>query len=132
MKYLFITFLIIFHSASFAKWHLLGVTKDAYGDREEYYDDELIGKGNFPKLWILRNYKQGYKDPQGDVYFSSKNLYEFSCSDRQIRNLNITQYSDTFGKGSIVFQTSPGYKNQWSEVLPESISMAYYSVVCKK
>lgn len=126
----FITFCILTNSA-FAKWQFLGTVSDEQGDRDEFYDDTPIGKGNFPKLWILRNYKKGYKDSAGDVYFSEKNLYEFSCKEREYRNRSMIQYADNFGQGNIIYNTSSNYQPKWYSIPPETTVDAWYKIVCK-
>lgn len=123
--------MVFFHTGVFAKWVFLGTVTGPQGPRSEYYDDTPIGKGNFPKLWIMRNYEKGFKDEQGDVYFSEKNLYEFSCNDNQIRLVSITQYSDNFGKGNVTYTTSSNFKGTWKDITPETTVSVWKTTVCK-
>ena len=109
----------------------MGTVENSKGDRDEYYDDDPIGKGNFPKIWILRNYQKGYRDDSGDVYFSEKILYEFSSKEREIRVLTMTQYADNFGKGNVVYTTPASFQPKWRPVTPESTSSVWHKTVCK-
>ncbi len=127
MKYLFALTIILFHATSFAKWQYIGTIEG----REDFYDDVPIGKGNFPKLWILKNYKNGYRDSGGDVYFSEKILYEFSCREREYRLITMTQYADNFGNGKIIYATSPNYQPKWIEIPPDSIPSDWHKIACK-
>ena len=131
MKYLIAVSIIFIHATSFAKWQFIGTVPSDRGDREEYYDDVPIGKGNFPRLWILRDYKNGYRDSGGDVYFSEKNLYEFSCKDREIRTLSMNQYSDNFGGGNIIYSTAQNFQGKWTVIVPGATASDWYKIVCK-
>jgi hypothetical protein len=129
MKYLFALTIILFHATSFAKWQYIGHLSEE--NRDEYYDDAPIGKGNFPKIWILWNYKKGHRDKSGDVIFSQKSLYEFSCRDREVRLINMTQYDDNFAAGKIIYSTASNYKPKWDEIPPGTIVSDWYKIVCK-
>jgi len=130
MRFLIATLIILFHTTSFAKWQFLGTVVNEKGDSDQYYDDALIKKGNFPKIWILKNYKNGFRDEDGDVYFSEKTLYEFSCKEREYRLVNMTQYSDNLGKGKVTYTTSEKYLPKWRAIVPDSIVSVWHGIIC--
>ena len=131
MKYLIVATIVFFQATSFAKWKFIGTETVDQGDVEEYYDDVPLGKGNFPRLWILRDYKNGYRDSGGDVYFSEKILYEFSCREREFRLITMTQHADNLGIGKIIYATSSNYQPKWRAIPPDSIAKKWLQIACK-
>ncbi|CAM8620180.1 hypothetical protein MCEMAEM21_01059 [Oxalobacteraceae bacterium] len=113
-----------------AEWTYVG---DNDGGRAQIYLDlPVIKRGNFPQMWLMRNYASGYRDQLGDVYFSEKVLHEYDCVSKQIRSLQIVQYSGTLGSGRVIYSSSSSYNDPWRYVAPSTEGALRIDIACGK
>ncbi len=119
--------LLVTATAANAEWTLV----DSSAELVQYVDRTTVQrKGNFAKVWNLRDLKKSSKNYQGNYYFSQKALEEYDCVGNKIRLISLVQYGQKMGGGTVVdFQngTSP-----WIPVVPQTVGETLWKIACGK
>jgi hypothetical protein len=114
-----------------ADWKLY----DLDGQILRYYDTESITRPskNIARVWVRLEYTdKGVIElvkKFGKHYENFKviiALNEMNCSDKKIRNLSITHYSN---EGKVILKASR--KSEWEYIVPQSVAENLYKFVCK-
>ena len=108
-----------------ADWKLIATT--ANGD-EAYIDmDSLRIDKSLRRVWTLSNLKK--KGSKGEL--SIRVLREFDCKQEQDRALVMTGFTGAMSGGEML-STYRGDNDPWDYIAPNTISQAYFSMVCRK
>jgi dihydrofolate reductase len=78
-------------------------------------------------MWSMKDYAE--EQSQGDVSFSSvKNINEYDCKKRQIKQLYVSEHEDSMGEGDIVFINYDPAK--WQSVETDSAEESLLKLAC--
>jgi surface-adhesin protein E len=133
-----ITLLFLSSVPAYAEW--MAVEKDYLlpGLQTVYVNPDTIRRdGNLVTIWQLIDFKW-MKGNQGmgrlgfgpHRFFSTKTRKQFDCTEKRLRLLAFTEFSQHMGTGI----TDAGYvdKDHWLPVEPESINQALWEMACGK
>jgi hypothetical protein len=118
--------LLLLHSAASGAWKLIN---DEIGFREYADIDAVERLGKIARIWTLIDYEFPIGDKPAQ-YRSTKQLFEFDCSERRMRTLVFRNYSLTQAGGAVV--TSKDRPDPWEYIEPDGGLLKYREIACTK
>jgi hypothetical protein len=92
----------------------------------------LRKRGAFVIAWVRQTFEQDQKNLYGNPYRSAVYLQAFSCDERQMSSIQLTQFLEADGAGAVVAsQSLPRDTYDWSDVSPDSIGEAELDSACQ-
>ena len=92
--------------------------------------DSIWRSGSNVKMWSMHDYAEPLTSPNSPPALSTVILFEYDCSDRRSRMLQITAYEDSKGKGQIAFRIDR--PAAWTYVEPAGLIKTSWDIACKK
>lgn len=123
----FITLLLLSSVSAYGEW-VSTASSDSLGGYTTYFDpDTFRPKGNVVKVWSLNDFKT-VQIVRGELYWSSKLLDKYDCTEEQIRNLAYFSYGGQMGTREVQYSdTDPG---KWVPVMPNSVGETMWKAAC--
>jgi hypothetical protein len=116
--------LMIVSGSTLADW------EEAVSDDEvkTYADSStIIKKGDKVKMWSLQDYADA-QSADDLSYLSVKNINEYDCKRRQIKQLYVSRHDENMGEGDILFINYEPEK--WQTVEADSAEESLLKVAC--
>jgi hypothetical protein len=128
MRKLILTMLLAAVSnAALAEWTEVGTTDD---DALTAYVDTgtIVKKGSKIRMWWMNDFENEQKS--GDVsYTSSRNISEFECNKKQMRQIYSSLHSESLGEGdAVAIDYEPEFK--WTLIEADSIGELLFNAAC--
>lgn len=123
MKYFTFFLLIFFSGFSHAEW--APVTTSVDGTSKYFIESTSIRKsGNFLRAWGMTDYER--RNEFGNL--SHKTYFEIDCTDRRIRSISATFFTENMGGGNAKSYNPD--KIEWVYASPDSINDYIIRYVC--
>lgn len=112
-------------------WTLVSETMDK--KYTAYVDLQTIRKnGNKSKMWTLYDFNAPQLERTSNkMYLSVRDIHEYDCHDKTMKELEFSYLSGNMGIGEIVYMNNS--KDEVSnEIAPESIGESFFNIACSK
>jgi hypothetical protein len=96
-----------------------------------YVDLKTIHKnGNKSKMWTLYDFNMPQRI-SNKLYLSVRDIREYDCHDKTMKELEFSYLSGNMGMGEIVYMDNSKDEVN-SEITPESIGESFFNIACSK
>jgi len=134
MKRLLFVVLMMVYSVSWAEWEIINISNQ--GDIVLYTDKSTIQRNRETvKIWVLTDfsYVSVQTDKTGGIYKSYKEELAFKCLEEKFSVLSRIHFSDSMGKGNVVFSANFKQKEQnWVAVTVGTSDEVLLKIACDK
>ena len=125
-KVILVILLAVMSGSAMAEWILISPATDGSG---VYADPTTIRKsGSVVKMWELYDLSTAHEINSKKKLMSTKVQSEWDCKEERKRNLYLTGYAESMGKGELLI--SGNSDKEWIPIIPGSMDALVWKYAC--